>query len=325
MDYILLIVGFFILIKCAGYLVEGSTNIARKFGISNLVIGLTIVAVGTSAPEIFINTVSAIKGETGLALGNIVGSNIANILLILGISAIIYPLKAQNSTVYKEVPFTLLTSLALFFLANDVILSKASKNIITFGDSLVLILFFIIFLSYTFGIMKILEEEAEEHTEKLSTWKSVLYIILGSIGLALGAEVIVRSAESIATSFGISQTIIGLTIVAIGTSLPELAASIVASFKKQTDIIIGNIVGSNIINIVLGLSLAGLITPINIANGDIIYIVIELGVTTLLMIFLYFSHSKRIIIGNKGVLNRWHGITFIILYILYLVFIGTHL
>lgn len=318
MDYILLIVWFFILIKCAWYLVDWSTNIAKKFGISNLVIWLTIVAVWTSAPEIFINTVSAIKWETGLALWNIVWSNIANILLILWVSAIIYPLKAQNSTVYKEVPFALLTSLALFFLAHDIILSKATTNIITFWDSLILILFFIIFLSYTFWIMRNLEEEQEEHSQKLPTWKSAVYIIWWAVWLALWAEVIVRSAKSIALSYGISETIIWLTIVAVWTSLPELAASIVASMKKNTDIVIWNIVWSNIMNIVLWLSLTWLITPIAIQNSEITYIYIELVITIILMLFLYLWKTK-------WKLNKWHWITFIILYIIYLVFIWTQL
>ncbi|NDK08747.1 calcium/sodium antiporter [Candidatus Gracilibacteria bacterium] len=315
MDYILLFVGFFILIKCAGYLVDGSSNIATKYGISNLVIGLTIVAIGTSAPEIFINTFSALNGETGLAFGNVVGSNITNILLILGVGAIIYPLKAKNSTVFKEVPFALLTSLLLFFLTSDIILSKQTSNIITFGDSLALILFFIIFISYTFGIMKNIEEEQEEHSSKLSIKKSIFYIIGGVIGLALGAEVIVDSAKSIAENFGISSTIIGLTIVGIGTSLPELAAGIIACVRKQGDILIGNTIGSHIINITLGLSITGLITPITIKKSEIIYIYFELSVIILLMLFLYASN-------NRGRLNRVHGIIFITFYIAYLTFIG---
>ncbi|MDD3302904.1 MAG: calcium/sodium antiporter [Candidatus Gracilibacteria bacterium] len=315
MDYILLLVGFFVLIKCASYLVDGSTNIAKKYGISNLVIGLTIIAFGTSAPEIFINTISAIKSETGLALGNIIGSNIANILLILGISSIIYPLKAQNSTVFKEAPYSLLTSLALFFLANDIVLSHSNINVITFGDSSILFIFFVIFMSYTFGIMKNIGEDQEEHSHRLTTIKSIVYIVGGTIGLALGAEVIVRAAKSIAFSFGVSETVIGLTIIAIGTSLPELATSIAASLRKENDIVVGNIIGSNIINIVLGLSLTGFINPILISPSDIIYIYFELTVTTLLLMFLYMS-------TNKGKLNRWHGIIFLIFYVIYLVYVG---
>ena len=318
MDYILIIVWFFILIKCAWYLVDWSTNIAKKFGISNLVIGLTIVAIWTSAPEIFINTISSIKWETWLALWNIVWSNIANILLILWVSSIIYPLKAQNSTVFKEVPFALIISFALFFLAHDIFLSDSSSNIISFWDSLTLMLFFIIFLSYTFWIMRTLEEEQEEHSHKLTTLKSTIFIIWWIIWLALWAEVIVRASKSIASSFWISETIIWLTVVAIWTSLPELATSIIASLKKNTDIVIWNIVWSNIINIVIWLSVAWLITPIHINNSDIMYIYIELFVTTILMLFLYVWNIK-------WKLNRLHWVIFIILYILYLVYIWTQL
>lgn len=314
MDYILIIVWFFILIKCAWYLVDWSTNIAKKFGISNLVIGLTIVALWTSAPEIFINILSAIKWETNIALWNIVWSNIANILLILWISSIIYPLKAQNSTVFKEVPFALITSFALFFLVHDIFLSNSTSNIISLWDSLILILFFIIFLSYTFWIMRNLEEEQEEHSHKLTTLKSVIFIIWWIIWLALWGEVIVRAAKSIAISFWISETIIWLTIVAIWTSLPELAASVVASTQKHSDIVIWNIIWSNIINIVVWLSITWLITPIYINNSDIIYIFIELFVTTMLMLFLYLWETK-------WKLNRLHWIIFIIIYIFYLIFI----
>jgi cation:H+ antiporter len=203
MDYILLIVWFFILIKCASYLVNWSTNIAKKFWISNLVIWLTIVALWTSAPEIFINTISAFKNETWLALWNIIWSNIANILLILWISSIIYPLKAKNSTVFKEVPFIFITSLALFFLAYDKILWKSQENILTLWDSLVLILFFVIFMSYTFWIMENLEEEQEEHFEKLPMWKSIVFIVWWIIWLSLWAKVIVDSSINIASHFGV--------------------------------------------------------------------------------------------------------------------------
>lgn len=314
MDYILLILWFFILIKCAWYLVNWSTNIAKKLGISNLVIGLTIVAFWTSAPEIFVNTMSAIKWETWLALWNIVGSNIANILLILWVSSIIYPLRAKNSTVFKEVPFILVVSLALFFLWYDVILWKSTENIITIWDSLVLILFLIIFLSYTFWIMENLEEEQIEHSERLPNWKAILYIIWWIIWLSLWAKVIVDASINIASSFGISETVIWLTILAIWTSLPELATSIMASINRESDIVIWNVVWSNIINIVIWLSLAWLISPIYIKNTDIVYIYIEVAVTAILMWFLYFS-------SWKWRLQRWHWIIFVTLYVIYLAFI----
>lgn len=314
MDYILLLVWFFVLIKCASYLVDWSTNIAKKYGISNLVIWLTIIAFWTSAPEIFINTISAIKSETWLALWNIIWSNIANILLILWISSIIYPLKAQNSTVFKEAPYSLLTSLALFFLANDIVLSHSNINVITFWDSSILFIFFVIFMSYTFWIMKNIWEDQEEHSHRLTTIKSIVYIVWWTIWLALWAEVIVRAAKSIAFSFWVSETVIWLTIIAIWTSLPELATSIAASLRKENDIVVWNIIWSNIINIVLWLSLTWFINPILISPSDIIYIYFELTVTTLLLMFLYMS-------TNKWKLNRWHGIIFLIFYVIYLVYV----
>lgn len=314
MNYILLIVWFFILIKCAWYLIEWSTNIAQKFWISNLVIWLTIIAIWTSAPEIFINAISAIKKDTWLALWNIVWSNITNILLTLWISSIIYPLKAQNSTVFKEAPFSLLTSFALFCLANDIVLSNSNQDVITMWDSLILLLFFIIFMVYTFWIMKNISEDQKEHSHKLSVTKSTIYIIWWIIWLSLWAEVIVISAKNIASSFWISETIIWLTIIGIWTSLPELATSVAASLKKENDIVIWNIIWSNIINIVLGLSITWIINPIFIKSSDIIYIYFELSVTVLLITFLY-------IWKQKWVLNKWHGIIFLIFYFMYLFYI----
>lgn len=315
MNYILVIVWFFVLIKSASYLVDWSINVAKKYRISNLVIWLTIVAFWTSAPEIFINLLSAINWSTDLALWNIVWSNIANILLILWVSAIIYPLKAQNSTVFREAPFSLLVSLALFFLIDDILFSSQIKNILTLWDSLILILFFIIFSVYTYWIMENVEEVQEEETHKLSFNKSVLYVIWWMIWLALWAEVIVRSAREIALSFWVSETIIWLTIVAFWTSLPELAASITASLKKDSDIVIWNIIWSNIINIVLWLSLTGLVMPIWLEKKDMVFVFTELWVTILLMVFLYFW-------SEKWKLNRWHWIVFIIIYLLYLGFIS---
>ncbi len=315
MNYILVIVWFFVLIKSASYLVDWSINVAKKYRISNLVIWLTIVAFWTSAPEIFINLLSAINWSTDLALWNIVWSNIANILLILWVSAIIYPLKAQNSTIFREAPFSLLVSLALFFLIDDILFSSQIKNILTLWDSLILILFFIIFSVYTYWIMENVEEVQEEETHKLSFNKSVLYVIWWMIWLALWAEVIVRSAREIALSFWVSETIIWLTIVAFWTSLPELAASITASLKKDSDIVIWNIIWSNIINIVLWLSLTGLVMPIWLEKKDMVFVFTELWVTILLMVFLYFW-------SEKWKLNRWHWIVFIIIYLLYLGFIS---
>ena len=235
MDYILLLIGFVILIKWADILVSGASSIAKRFGISSLVIGLTIVAFGTSAPELFVNILSAVNGQTDLALWNVIGSNIANILLVLWIAAIVYPLKAQSSTIYKEIPFSLIASFALFFLAFDTLFSGASENILTRGESLVLLLFFIIFFVYTFWISKVIpkEEKKEDVNKKeLSLWMAGIYVLGGLIGLSIWANFLVWSAKNIAIWFGISESVIGLTIIAFGTSLPELATSIIASQKR---------------------------------------------------------------------------------------------
>ncbi|NUJ97728.1 calcium/sodium antiporter [Candidatus Gracilibacteria bacterium] len=311
MSYIFLVFGFLILIKSADFLVDGASSFAKKFGISELVIGLTIVAFGTSAPELFVNVFSAMKGETGIALGNILGSNIANILLILGISGFIYPLKAKTSTVYKEIPFTLLSSFALFFLIFDSFFSQAKENILTRGDGLVLLLFFLIFFVYTFGISKQETQFFSEKVNEMSIVKSMIYIIGGIIGLALGAELLVRSARAIALSFGVSETFIGLTIVAVGTSLPELMTSIIASKKKNSDIAIGNIIGSNIFNTLFILGITSIIYPLSVESGSIFDVLFMILITFLLLIFLLF-------VGQREILGRLEGSIFLFLYMSYM-------
>ena len=251
-DYVYLIIGFIVLIKWADILVSGASSIASKLWISPLVIGLTIVAFGTSAPELFVNVFSALKWQTELALWNVIGSNIANTWLVLGAAAVVYPLQAKSSTIYKEVPFSLIASFALLFLAFDTFFSGGSINILTRGESLVFLLFFVIFFSYTFTLArwwKTEEEKNEDINEDIidrSIPSSILYVIGWLIGLGIWAELLVGSAKSIALWFWVSEAVIGLTVVAFGTSAPELVTSVVASFKKQSDIAIGNIVGSNI-------------------------------------------------------------------------------
>lgn len=313
LDYILIVIWFVVLIKWADILVTGASSIAKKFGISSLVIGLTIVAFGTSAPELFVNVLSAVNGQTQLALGNIVGSNIANIFLILGAAALVYPVTAKSSTIYKEVPFSLLASFALFFLTYDMFFSWASENIITRGESLVLLLFFIIFFVYTFALSKSTPSE----TETLETWKKIsspmsfVYILWWLIGLWIWANLLVTSASNIAISFWVSEAVIGLTIIAFGTSLPELATSIIASLKKDTDIAIGNVVGSNIFNILLVLGTTGTISNIVVPETIITDIIIQIGSLILLIICLLF-------IGKRGTLTRIEGWVFLLLYFVYI-------
>lgn len=225
-QYILLVVGFIILIKGADLLVNGASSVARRLHVSDLVIGLTIVAFGTSTPELFVNIFAGIRGTPEIAIGNVLGSNICNILLILGVSAIIFPLSAGRGTVWKEIPLSLLAALLLGLMANDRLIDKGDISALTRIDGMVLLAFFIIFMYYSFGISKKIEGDAEQLVSKeYGLKKSVMIIIIGLIGLGAGGSFIVDGAVYIATQLGVSKSLIGLTIVAVGTSLPELATS----------------------------------------------------------------------------------------------------
>lgn len=314
-DYLYICIGFVLLIKGANILVGGASSIAKTLGIPPLVIGLTVVAFGTSAPELFVNILSALNGQTDLALGNIVGSNIANTLLIIGAAAIIYPLQAKSSTIYKEIPFSLLASFVLFFLAFDIGISHLGENQIVRGDALVLLSLFSIFFVYTFGMAKKSDFSKEElEVESHSLKMSILLIIGGLIGLSLWAQLLVESAKNIASAFWVSEAVIGLTLVAIWTSLPELATSIVAAMKKESDIVIGNVVGSNIFNILLVLGTTGVIANLPVSESIISDIVIELASILLLLILIF--------IGKRGSLGRKEGIIFLFLYILYMLYLA---
>ncbi len=311
MTYLLLLVGFVFLIKGAGFLVDGSSSLAKKMNISNLVIGLTIVAFGTSAPELFVNLFASLNGTTDIAIGNIVGSNIANILLILGISAIIYPLKVGKGTVWKEIPLSLLAAGLLLVMANDALIDGVNFNALTRIDGIILIAFFVVFLYYTFGIAGETEDESEESSLPVySGMRSVGLIILGLVGLVIGGQWIVSSAIAIALSMGLSDTLIGLTIVAIGTSLPELATSAVAAYKKNTDIAVGNVVGSNIFNIFWILGLSSIISPLPFASKLNFDLLAMVGASALLFVWMF--------LGKRHVLERWQGIFFVCTYIVYL-------
>lgn len=313
LTYVLFILGFVVLIKGADLLVDGSSSIAKKFKISPLVIGLTIVAFGTSAPELVVNIFASAAGNTEIAIGNILGSNIANILLILGISATIYPLVSKKSTVWKEIPLCLLAVLVLGALANDGLIDKVGFSNLGRIDGFILLSFFAIFLYYTFGIARVSKDADDFQIKQLTIKKSILFIILGLIGLVLGGQWIVDGAVKIAEYFGISQSLIGLTIVAIGTSLPELATSAIAAFKKQTDIAIGNVVGSNIFNIFWILGISAFIRPLPFNPDSNIDILVTIGATIILFIIMF--------VGKKRIIERWQGGLMIILYITYIVFL----
>ena len=315
-EYILFIVGFGLLIKGADCLVEGSSSLAKKFGVPSLVVGLTVVAFGTSMPELIVSIFSAFEGVTDVAIGNIVGSNVANILLILGLTALIYPLKVNHSTVWKEIPFSLLAVIILFIVANDLMIDKLSFSSLTRIDGILMLCFFAIFLYYVFEMAKDKRSKLRDRKLEIMEYKShkiFLMLFFGVIGLFLGGKWVVDGAILIARQAGMSEFLVSATIIAIGTSLPELVTSLTAAIKKDVDLAVGGVVGSNIFNTFWILGITSVISPIVLPafiNFDIIFLIL---ITLALFLFMF--------IGKKHEMNRWQGILFIILYIAYITFI----
>jgi cation:H+ antiporter len=311
LTYVLFAIGFVFLIKGADFLVDGATSVARSLNVSDLVIGLTVVAFGTSTPELFVNLVASFKGNADIAIGNVLGSNIANIFLILGVSSIIYPLEVTKGTVWKEIPFSLLAAMVLLFMANDQLLDKAGASGLTRVDGLTFLCFFVIFIYYTFSIAEQVEGMEEHVPARQYGWhRTLLYIIVGLAGLTVGGKWIVDGAIALATKFGMSESLIGLTIVAVGTSLPELATSAVAAYKKNVEIAVGNVVGSNIFNLFFVLGISATIKPLPFQTKNNI----DLGVVILASLMLFFFMFT----GKKRSLDRWEGIVFLILYLGYI-------
>jgi len=318
--YILFIIGFFALIKGADLLVDGGSSLAKRWGISDLVIGLTIVAFGTSAPELIVNVIASIKGTADIALGNIIGSNISNILLILGVAALIYPLAIKRGTVWREIPFSILALLAFFYLANDSLFHQSQQSMISRLDGLILIALFAFFILYAFLSSRVKGEEKID-VKLRSLPASFLMIGVGSLGLFLGGKWIVDGAILIATNLGISEAMIGLTIVAIGTSLPELATSIIAALKRNADIAIGNVVGSNIFNVLWVLGISSLISPLAFRQDLSLDIILLILISFLLLFFLLYGkkHWTEFFKGKLYRLERWEGVAFVVIYVLYIV------
>lgn len=312
LTYILFAVGFILLIKGADILVEGASAIAQRFNIPSIVIGLTIVSFGTSAPELVVNIFASLEGKGDLNLGNVLGSNIANILLILGVSGTIHALKIKKGTVWKEIPFALLAVVVLGIVANDALIDEQSFNTISRIDGLMFFSFFIIFMYYTFGISQTNGGHGEP-IHKLSMPKATTMFVIGLVGLTFGGNFIVDGAITIARSFGVTEALIGLTIVAFGTSLPELATSIVAARKGNIDIAVGNVVGSNIFNIFLVLGTTALINPITFNPVLNIDILIAIGVT--LMLFL------SAFVGKRHSVDKWQCGLYLFLYALYMAYL----
>lgn len=301
-EVLLLALGFGILIKGADWLVDGASALARKHKISELAIGLTIVAFGTSMPELVVNSFAAYQSHADIAFGNIIGSNIFNLFAILGIAGLITPLIVQSSTVWKEIPFSFLAALLLYLLSNSVF---SEMQVLSRIDSVILLIFFCFFLYYVIWQLKTENIQIEVNKKEFSNLRIWMFIFLGLTLLIAGGKLVVTNSVRIAEVLGISQTIIGLTIVAAGTSLPELATSVVAAMKKNNDIAVGNIIGSNIFNIFFILGVSSLIRPLefNLNFNKDLYL---LGLGTILLFIAMFS-------GKKKKLDRWEaGILFLI-------------
>ncbi|WP_425447791.1 calcium/sodium antiporter [Dethiothermospora halolimnae] len=289
MDYIILIVGFALLIKGADYFVDGASSIAKIFKVPTILIGLTIVAFGTSAPEAAVSINAALQDSSEIAVGNIVGSCIFNLLLVIGISSMIKPIKIQRQTLLKEFPFLLLTSIILFILSFDVELQGHVKNTLTRADGLILLSVFSVFLYYLIEMAltsKDAKDQLEEDVAKMPLPKSVFFSILGFIGIVYGGNIVVDSSTTIALQLGMSETLVGLTVVAFGTSLPELVTSVVAAFKGENDIAIGNVVGSNVFNVLLVLGVTSVIKTLPIDPKVFFDMLYLLGATVLTFIFV---------------------------------------
>ena len=312
MNLFFLFLGFVLLIKGAGLLVDGASSIAEKIKVSEIVIGLTIVSFGTSAPELVINIYSSIQGKPDFAFGNIIGSNIINTLLILGIAGVIFPIKTEKNTVWKEIPFSFLAVVVLLFLCNDTKIIKGDSDVLSRFDGIILLLLFILFITYTFFIPKV-ESRDKPDIKFLSSTKSLVFVLLGIVGLFVGGWLVVDSSIDIAKEFNVSDKMIGLTILAIGTSLPELFTSSVAAYKRRPDIAIGNVVGSNVFNIFLVLGISASIKSLQFDP----MINVDLSILLIASFLLFITMFT----GKKRTLDRWEAVIFVALYFVYSLFL----
>lgn len=314
LDIILTIVGAALVLVGADKLTDGSVALARRFSIPEMVIGLTIVAFGTSLPEFIVSLFASIQGSPAMSIGNIVGSNLFNTLMIVGLSAVVCPIVISRATVAKDIPLSLLASIALPALALDTVFSgSADGDVLSHGDGIVLLCFFAIFMAYTFSMAKSgrmdgVGETSEGATPQLSGWRTTLYIVLGIAGLIGGGELFVDGACGIARSLGVSEAVIGLTLVAGGTSLPELATSVVAARKGKSDIAIGNVVGSNLFNIFWILGVCATVSPLAVQGIRPADFAVLVGSMVLFWLFARTKHR----------VERWEGAVLVACYVAYL-------
>ncbi|MBN2093556.1 calcium/sodium antiporter [candidate division KSB1 bacterium] len=311
-SFFMILLGFGALIFSADRLVEGSSSLAHRLSVSEIAIGLTVISFGTSAPELAVNILAAFKNESEIVFGNIIGSNLMNLLLVLGASAVIKPLTIKRNTIRKEIPFSLIAILIFLILANDGFINNKPENELTRSEAVILFIFFCAFLWYVFKLPRNSSSEKFDIIE-LPLWKTLLFIFLGIAGLALGGHWVVKYSVNVASYFNISHKFIGLTLVAGGTSLPELVTSIVAAKKNRMDMAVGNVIGSNIFNIFFILAVSAGIShlPYDIVlNWDAGL----LAFCSAILLILFWMRKKMII-------DRWIGLFFLIQYILYIVYL----
>ena len=314
LSFALLIAGFILLVKGADFFVDGSSSIAKLLKIPSIVIGLTIVAFGTSAPEAAVSIIAGINDSNDIAMGNVIGSNMFNLLVVLGVSAAIKPVQIKDQIIKKDYPFMIIATVLLLVMSYDVLLGGETANRISRGDAIILLVFMGIFLySVISSALRSRKENIDSGEDDIPSYgvvKSLLFTIGGLAGIIIGGQFVVDSASDIAIRFGMSQTLVGLTIVAVGTSLPELVTSIVAARKGESDIAIGNVVGSNVFNILFVLAASAVISPMNINAQCLTDLLILMAVT--LVTYIFCVTKKRV--------NRAEGIVLTSVYVIYLAY-----
>lgn len=311
-NILLIVIGFALLIKGADLLVDGACNVAKKFKIPQIIVGLTIVSIGTSLPELMVSTKASIEGLSDVSIANVVGSNLCNLLLILGLSAILRPINFEKQTKYIDIPISIIAGIAILIMGNRVF---SNDNFISRVDGIILLVMFAMFIAYTIYMSKHNLESGAEITDNneeknVSIWVSIVYILIGIIALKFGGDFVVDNAVTISNALGVSQKIISLTIIAIGTSLPELATSVIAAIKGNSQIAIGNVIGSNISNLLLIIGVSALINPVRYEinfNLDILFLLI---CTVLIYTFTVGEPKNKMTRGN--------GIIYAFLYIIYI-------
>lgn len=311
-NIVFLVVGLVLILWGASSLTDGASAIARRMGVSDLIVGLTVVSFGTSAPELTISVMSAISGSAGLAIGNVVGSNIFNICAIIGITALVRPVQVARSLMGNEIPLVLLSSVVLLVMACGPWFDGAPEAVLTRVDGIILLLFFCVFMRYVFASASSGPAEEEPKTEEkpMPVWKAICMTVLGLAALIFGGDKFVDGASGIASAFGVSDAVIGLTIVAMGTSLPELATSVTAALKGRTGIAVGNVIGSNIFNIFMVLGASATVRELPFGGIGMVDLCLLVGVS------LLFWLSGRII--GKHTITRSEGAVFVLIYAAYI-------